>query len=253
MSPAPSYDYAMRFGSVCSGIEAASVAWEPLGWKAAWYSQFDPEHNYKRGPDFASAVLAHHYPDVPNLGDMTRIHDNETFRKEEIDILVGGTPCQSFSLAGLRKGLRDPRGSLMLTFCEIAQEKRPRWVVWENVDGVLSSNKGRDFGTLLGALADCGYSLAYRVLDAQHFGVPQHRRRVFVVGHLDAGLGLAEWVLFESESGSRSPAPGREAPPLGKTPPPPGASCWKSSRGRRIGRSEHPLHESAQGFRAQPR
>jgi len=178
------------------------VAWEPLGWKAAWYSQFDPEHNYKSGPDFASAVLAHHYPDVPNLGDMTRIHDNETFRKEEIDILVGGTPCQSFSLNGFRKGLRDKRGRLALTFCEIARDKRPRWVLWENVDGVLSSNDGRAFGSILGALADCGYGLAYRVLDAQFFGVPQRRRRVFVVGHLgDTGANRAEEVLFEREGG----------------------------------------------------
>jgi len=178
------------------------VAWEPLGWKAAWYSQFDPEHNYKSGPDFASAVLAHHYPDVPNLGDMKRIHDNETFKKEEIDILVGGTPCQSFSLSGFRKGLRDKRGRLALTFCEIARDKRPRWVLWENVADVLSSGGGRDFGSILGALADCGYGLAYRVLDAQFFGVPQRRRRVFVVGHLgDTGANRAEEVLFEREGG----------------------------------------------------
>ena len=203
----------MRFGSVCSGIEAASVAWEPLGWKAAWYSQFDPDHNYKRGADFASAVLAHHYPDVPNLGDMTRIHDNETFRKEEIDILVGGTPCQSFSVAGFRKGLRDPRGALALTFCEIAREKRPRWVVWENVPNVLSSGGGRDFGSILGALAECGYGLAYRVLDAQYFGVPQRRRRVFVVGHLGgAGDDSAGQVLFDKEGGVWN-APPRQAPP----------------------------------------
>ena len=191
------------------------MAWEPLGWKAAWYSQFDPEHNYKRGPDFASAVLAHRYPDVPNLGDMTRIHDNQTFRKEEIDILVGGTPCQSFSLNGFRKGLLDKRGRLALTFCEIAREKRPRWVVWENVDSVLSSNKGRDFGSILGALADCGYGLAYRVLDAQFFGVPQRRRRVFVVGHRgDAGANRAEEVLFDGEGGfwNASPPPGRGEP-----------------------------------------
>jgi DNA (cytosine-5)-methyltransferase 1 len=178
------------------------VAWEPLGWKAAWYSQFDPEHSYKRGPDFASAVLAHHYPDVPNLGDIRKIHDKETFRKEEIDLLVGGTPCQSFSLSGFRKGLRDKRGRLALTFCEIARDKRPRWVVWENVADVLSSGGGRDFGSILGALADCGYGLAYRVLDAQFFGVPQRRRRVFVVGHLgDTGANRAEEVLFEREGG----------------------------------------------------
>ncbi len=178
------------------------MAWGPLGWSAAWYSQFDDKHNYKRGPDFASAVLAHRYPSTPNLGDMTKIYDKETFKQEPIDILVGGTPCQSFSLNGFRKGLRDKRGRLALTFCEIAREKRPRWVVWENVDGVLSSNKGRAFGSILGALADCGYGLAYRVLDAQFFGVPQRRRRVFVVGHFgDTGANRAEKVLFERESG----------------------------------------------------
>jgi DNA (cytosine-5)-methyltransferase 1 len=183
----------MRFGSVCSGIEAASAGWGSLGWKAAWFSEIEP---------FPCAVLAHHYPDVPNLGDMTRIHDNETFRNEEIDLLVGGTPCQSFSLNGFRKGLRDKRGRLALTFCEIAREKRPRWVVWENVDAVLSSDKGRAFGSILGALADCGYGLAYRVLDAQFFGLPQRRRRVFVVGHLgDTGTNSAEEVLFEREGG----------------------------------------------------
>lgn len=178
------------------------MAWEPLGWKAAWYSQFDPEHDYKRGPDFASAVLAHRYPDVPNLGDMTKIYDSDIFKKSKIDVLVGGTPCQSFSLNGFRKGMRDKRGRLALTFCEIARDKRPRWVVWENVPGVLSSNGGRDFGSILGALAECGYGLAYRVLDAQYFGVPQRRRRVFVVGHLgDTGANRAEEVLFEQEGG----------------------------------------------------
>ncbi len=191
------------------------MAWEPLGWSAAWYSQFDPEHNYKNGPDFASAVLAHRWPDVPNLGDITKIYDKETFKQEPIDILIGGTPCPSFSVNGLRKGLRDPRGALALEYCRIAQEKRPRWVVWENVPGVLSSNKGRDFGALLGALADCGYGLAYRVLDAQVFGVPQRRRRVFVVGHRgDAGANRAEEVLFDGEGGfwNASPPPGRGEP-----------------------------------------
>lgn len=196
----------MRFGSVCSGIEAASAAWRPLGWSAAWFSEIEP---------FPCAVLAHHYPDVPNLGDMKRIHDNETFRKEEIDILVGGTPCQSFSIMGKRRGLRDARGRLALTFCEIAKAKRPRWIVWENVPNVLSSNKGRDFGAFVGQLAECGYSLAYRVLDAQHYGVPQRRRRVFVVGHRGAaGANRAEEVLFDGEGGfwNAPPLPGRGEP-----------------------------------------
>jgi DNA (cytosine-5)-methyltransferase 1 len=191
----------MRFGSVCSGIEAASVAWQPLGWKAAWLSEVDP---------FANAVLAHRYPDVPNLGDMTKLGEKEEYRGSEIDILIGGTPCQSFSVAGFRKGLRDKRGGLALTFCEIAREKRPRWVVWENVPGVLSSNKGRDFGSILGALAECGYGLAYRVLDAQYFGVPQRRRRVFVVGH--RGDYRAQQVLFDSKGGPWDAPPRQECP-----------------------------------------
>ena len=135
---------------------------------------------------------------VPNLGDMTRLFDNEIFLHSTIDVLVGGTPCQSFSTAGLRKGLADPRGNLALVYLRIADEKRPRWLIWENVPGVLSSNGGRDFGSFLGALGQLGYGFAYRVLDAQYFGVPQRRRRVFVVGY------LGDWrppaaVLFERE------------------------------------------------------
>jgi DNA (cytosine-5)-methyltransferase 1 len=157
-------------------------------------------------------VLEHRYPDVPNLGDLTRIHDNEMFNNEEIDVLVGGTPCQSFSAAGKRRGLRDPRGRLALAYAEIVGRKRPRWIVWENVPGVLSSGGGRDFGAFLGKLAECGYSLAYRVLDAQYYGVPQHRQRVFVVGHLD-GAGdddCAVKVLFDAE-GSPWNAPPRRS------------------------------------------
>ena len=142
-------------------------------------------------------MLSHHYPDVPNLGDMSNFKDwnlNGT-----VDLLVGGTPCQSFSVAGLRKGLEDPRGNLALTFCAILNKFRPKWFVWENVPGVLSSNKGQDFGSFLGAVAELGYGFSYRVLDAQNFGVPQRRRRVFVVGHFGDWKPSAE-VLFESES-----------------------------------------------------
>ena len=217
---------------MCSGIEAATVAWEPLGWKPAWYSQFDPEHNYKNGPDFASTVLAHRYPSTPNLGDMTKIYDKETFKQEQIDLLVGGTPCPSFSIAGLRKGLSDPRGALALEYCKIAQEKRPRWVVWENVPGVLSSGKGRDFGSLVGALAELGYQLAYRVLDAQFYGVAQQRRRVFLIGHLGgAGINRAEKVLFDSEGGfwAAPPPPARGESPLAGLACGPPEGRWKSS------------------------
>lgn len=187
-----------RFGSVCSGIEAASCAWHPLGWQTAFVSEIEP---------FPSAVLAHHYPTVPNLGDMTKFKD---WPDAAIDLLVGGTPCQSFSVAGLRKGLADPRGNLMLTYLAIAERYAPRWLVWENVPGVLSSNEGRDFGTFLGGLAELGYGYAYRVLDAQYFGVAQRRRRVFVVGYL-GNWRRAAAVLFERESLLGHPPPRREA------------------------------------------
>ncbi|MCA8018115.1 DNA cytosine methyltransferase [Burkholderia metallica] len=188
----------LRFGSVCSGIEAASCAWHPLGWQTEFVSEIEP---------FPCAVLAHHYPTVPNLGDMTKYKE---WPDAAIDLLVGGTPCQSFSVAGLRKGLADPRGNLMLTYLAIAERYAPRWLVWENVPGVLSSNEGRDFGTLLGGLAELGYGFAYRVLDAQFFGVAQRRRRVFVVGHLGDWRRAAA-VLFERESLLGHPAPSREA------------------------------------------
>jgi len=154
----------MKYLSVCSGVEAATVAWHSLGWQPVAFSEIEP---------FPSAVLAHHYPNVPNLGDMTKFKDWNL--NESIDILVGGTPCQSFSVAGLRKGLEDPRGNLALTYVGILDKFKPKWFIWENVPGVLSSNSGRDFGSFLGAVAELGYGFAYRVLDAQNFGVPQRR------------------------------------------------------------------------------
>lgn len=188
----------MRFLSVCSGIEAASVAWAPLGWSAVAFSEIEP---------FPCAVLAHHYPDTPNWGDMTKYKD---WPDVSIDLLCGGTPCQSFSVAGLRKGLDDPRGNLMLTFGAIAAKYRPKWLVWENVPGVLSSNGGADFGAFLGMLGELGYGFAYRVLDAQYFGVAQRRRRVFVVGCLGDWRSAAA-VLFERHSMQGHPAPSRQA------------------------------------------
>jgi DNA (cytosine-5)-methyltransferase 1 len=187
----------MRYISVCAGIEAATQGWHHLGWEPVAFSEIEP---------FPSAVLKHHYPNVPNWGDMTQF---KTWPDATIDVLVGGTPCQSFSIAGLRKGLEDPRGNLMLTFLGIADRYRPQWIVWENVPGVLSSNGGRDFGTFLAALGELGYGWAYRVLDAQWFGVAQRRRRVFVVGCLGDQRRAAA-VLFESESVSRHSAPSRE-------------------------------------------
>lgn len=188
----------MRYGSVCSGIEAATAAWHHMGWEAAFFSEIEK---------FPCAVLQHHYPDVPLHGDFTTIKENEYGK---IDLLVGGTPCQSFSVAGLRGGLDDDRGNLALEFCRLAQREQPRWIVWENVPGVLSSNGGRDFGSILGALEDLGYGLAYRVLDAQYFGVAQRRRRVFVVGYLGDWRSAAA-VLFERHSLQGHPAPSRQA------------------------------------------
>lgn len=200
----------LNYGSVCSGIEAASIAWEPIGFRPAWFSQFDPEHNYQRGPDFPSAVLACRWPNVPNVGDMTKLA--EQVANDNIpapSILVGGTPCQAFSVAGARKGLSDERGQLTISYGELADAidkkrtergEQPSIIVWENVPGVLSS-KDNAFGSLLGLLSgeDCelvppgkkwanaGYvsgpkrAIAWRIYDAQHFGLQQKRRRVFLV------------------------------------------------------------------------
>lgn len=187
----------MKYGSVCSGVEAATVAWDGLGWMPQWFSEIE---------QFPSAVLDYHYPDVPNMGDMTK---HKEWNNGAIDLLVGGTPCQSFSVAGLRKGLDDPRGNLMLTYLAIAEQYRAKWLVWENVPGVLSSNEGKDFASFLGALGQLGYGFAYRVLDAQYFGVPQRRKRVFVVGCL-GGWRSAAAVLFESHSLQGHSAPSRE-------------------------------------------
>jgi DNA (cytosine-5)-methyltransferase 1 len=189
----------MKYLSVCSGIEAASKAWESIGWKPVAFSEIEP---------FPSAVLKHHWPEVPNLGDMSK-YEQWNIQSGSVDLLVGGTPCQSFSVAGLRQGLKDPRGNLMLTYLAIAERLKPRWLVWENVPGVLSSNGGKDFGSFLGALGELGYEWAYRVLDAQWFGVAQRRRRVFVVAYLGEGS-LAAKVLFESESVRRDTPPSRE-------------------------------------------
>ena len=189
----------MKYASVCDGIGAAHAAWQPLGWQCMWTSEIDP---------FPSAVVEKRWG-FTNRGDMTKYKEwPDDDDGTSIDLLVGGTPCQSFSVAGLRKGLSDPRGGLMLTYLEIARRYRPRWVVWENVPGVLSSNGGRDFGSFLGALGDLGFGWAYRVIDAQWFGVAQRRRRVFVVGCAGDATSAAK-VLFESESVQRNPAPSR--------------------------------------------
>ena len=179
----------MRYISLFSGVEAATLAWEPLGWEAVAFAEIEP---------FPSAVLAERWPDVPNLGDVTKV-DWSKYRGT-VDLVVGGSPCQAFSVAGKREGLLDERGQLMLEYVRAVREVEPRWFLWENVPGVLSQDKGRAFGTLLGEMADIGYSCAWRVLDAQFFGVAQRRRRVFLVGCAGGGGGAAAAVLFEPES-----------------------------------------------------
>ncbi|MEQ4712678.1 phage N-6-adenine-methyltransferase [Providencia alcalifaciens] len=206
----------LTYGSVCSGIEAASVAWEPLNMKPEWFSEIEP---------FPCAVLNHHWPEVKNLGDMTTIADK--LKVGEVtapDVLVGGTPCQAFSVAGLRGGLSDERGQLTLSFVELAdcideirknEGKEPAIIVWENVPGVLSS-KDNAFGCFLAGLAgeseelkpaggkwsNAGVvsgpqrTISWRILDAQYFGVPQRRRRVFVVATARKDISVPE-ILFE--------------------------------------------------------
>lgn len=207
----------MDYISVCSGIECPSVAWKELGWKPRFFSEIEA---------FPSAVLKHHYPEVPNLGDMTKIHEKDEYKEAKttrpIDLIIGGTPCQSFSLPGFRKGLDDPRGNLALHFLKIVNELRPRWVVWENVPGVLSSWtdeaesedeerwQTNDFDTFTQGLRKCGYSLSWRILDAQYFGVSQRRRRVFVIGHIGEDWRTPSSVLFEQNSLRRNPSPSRE-------------------------------------------
>lgn len=199
----------MRYLSVCSGIEAASVAWEPLGWTPAAFCEIEA---------FPSAVLAHHFPTVPNYGDFTRLIDAaHTIHAAGVDLLVGGTPCQAFSVAGLRRGLADARGGLTLDFVRLARVLRPRWIVWENVPGVLSQDDGGAFGSFLGVLGELGYGWAYRVLDAQYVrvdgyprAVPQRRRRVFVVACAGGCAGRAGAVLFEPEGVRRDSPPRRE-------------------------------------------
>ena len=188
----------MIYLSVCSGIEAVSVAWEPLGFMPVGFAEIEK---------FPCELLKQKYPNVKNYGDITQY---EKWNAGQFDILVGGTPCQSFSIAGKRGGTADERGALMYAYLGIAETYRPRWVIWENVPGVLSSNSGYDFTSFLAGLEECGYGWAYRVLDAQYFGVPQRRRRVFVIGHIDNRTDLAAEVLFEPQGVCGNIAAGSE-------------------------------------------
>ena len=176
----------MRYISLFSGIEAATVAAEGLGLVPVAFSEIDP---------FPSAVLAYHYPNVPNVGDVSKV-DWRPYRGK-CDLIVGGSPCQSFSIAGKREGLNGASG-LMWEYVRAIREVCPQWIVWENVPGALSSSGGDDFRCLLSALDELGYGLAWRILDAQFFGVPQRRRRVFLVGHF--GAKPPTEILFERES-----------------------------------------------------
>jgi len=198
----------LRYGSICSGIEAATVAWEPLGWKPAWFCE---------NAEFPSAVLTRLYPNTLNLGDMRKIYEKPEFQESTIDVIVGGTPCQSFSLAGGRAGLDDPRGDLALEFLRIVKAKQPKWFIWENVPGVMSSGKGRDFSAFLGAIQELGYGFAYRILNAQYFGVPQQRRRVFVVGNRSGNWGPSKKVLFDDEDLLRDTSPIKDGKTSKKT------------------------------------
>lgn len=208
----------MRYLSVCSGVSPQTKKWKKLGWEPVAFSEIEA---------FPSAVLKYHYPDVPNVGDMTKIKGSDYAGR--VDVLIGGTPCQSFSVAGLRKGLADPRGNLALEFLRLADEIRPKWLVWENVPGVRSStsdenespvygddrtriweaDRSRDFGSFLAALSELGFRWAYRSLDAQYSGLAQRRERVFLVASSDPGRS-PEAVLFESHSLQGYPAPCRE-------------------------------------------
>lgn len=185
----------MRYLSVCSGVGTDHIAWEGLGWECVGFAEIEA---------FPSAILAHRYPEIRNYGDFTTIPADIG----SIELLVGGTPCQSFSVAGQRAGLDDPRGNLTLEFARLARRLRARWIVWENVPGVLSSDGGRDFAAILTAFRECGYSVCYRVLDAQHFGVPQRRRRVFVVGYLGDDWRPSAEVLLEQASVRGNPQAG---------------------------------------------
>ena len=194
----------MKYLSVFSGIEAASVAWKDLpGWEAQGYSEIDP---------YASALLNHHYPKIKNYGDITQ-HPTWGITPGSVDILIGGSPCQSYSVAGKRLGLEDPRGQLMFSFLDLASAIKCRFICWENVPGVLSSNGGNDFKCFLQALADRGYGFAWRVLDAQYIGgsraVPQRRKRVFLIASLDGWecctkiLSFHEGLCWDIEKGRK--------------------------------------------------
>ena len=193
----------MNYATVCSGAEAFGPAWHALGLRPVFHAEIEAH---------ASAVLRYQYPTVPNYGDFTQIATPDGPQPTRpVQLLCGGTPCQTYSVAGLRQGLDSYKGGLTLEFVRLARRLDAQWLLWENVPGVLSSDGGRAFGTFLGTLAECGYGFAYRVLDLQHFGCPQRRKRVFLVAHSGGDWQSCAQVLFESESLRGNPAPSRQA------------------------------------------
>ena len=187
-------------------MEAATVAWHPLGWTPIAFSEIEP---------FPKALLLHKYPNIPNYGDLTKFDEpgNEwPVSAGNVDLIVGGTPCQAWSVAGKRMGLDDPRGRVALAYAGLIEKLRPKWIVWENVPGVYSAGKpgGSDFAAFVGTLVKLGYHIAYRTLNAEYFGVPQRRRRCILVGYLGDWRPAAA-VLFEPESLRRDIEKGRKA------------------------------------------
>lgn len=217
----------MLYASICSGVGSCALALKPLGYECAFFAEVDP---------FPSSVLQHHWPNVPNLRNFTEINTDEWTQKKyrnrrSIQLVVGGTPCQSYSLAGSQQGMDDKRGSLALEHVRLARALGSTWFVWENVPGALSTNGGEDFARILDALVECGYGWAYRVLDAQYFGVAQRRRRIFLIGY------LGDWrpptaVLFEPKGLSRNLATMRE--PRKRSSDRPGTSTSGDSKKRKV-------------------
>lgn len=217
----------MRYASICSGVGSCALALKSLGYDCAFFAEIEA---------FPSAVLSHHWPDVPNLGDFTEVDPYEWTQKKyrsrrSIQLVIGGTPCQSYSVAGQQGGMDDERGALALEHVRLARALGATWFVWENVPGALSTNGGRDFARILDELVECGYGWAYRVLDAQYFGVAQRRRRIFLVGY------LGDWrpptaVLFEPKGLSRNLATMRE--PRERSSDRPGTSTAGNSKKRKV-------------------
>lgn len=219
----------LKFASVCSGIEAATIAFTPLGFQPVFYSEIDRP---------TCRFLASKFPETPNYGD---IRGFASWPNHKIDLLIGGTPCQSFSLRGKRRGIEDERGQIAYSFFGVVEKYRPEWVIWENTPGVLSSNGGRDFGSFLGSLAKLGYGFAYRVLDAQYFGIPQRRRRIYLVGCLGDEKRAAK-VLFQ-------PGGVYGTPPATRRTPETIAKCVIAGTGRRFDSETETLIVNKKGVR----